>query len=82
MDNMLKPVVESAGYRVVRSGEPGSDAADIVILAEDEDAPPAAGEARVVRLRSEPSGRKDGSIHRYDRAALLGALGGPKRKKG
>jgi two-component system chemotaxis sensor kinase CheA len=82
MDNMLKPVVESAGYRVVRSGEPGSEAADIVILTEDEDSPPAAGEARIVRLRSEPSGRKDGSIHRYDRAALLGALGGPKRKKG
>ena len=41
------------------------------------------GKARIVRLRSDvaQSGGKDGSIHRYDRAALIGALGSRKRKK-
>jgi two-component system chemotaxis sensor kinase CheA len=77
MENILRPIVESAGYRVARAGEPGADTAQVIILAEDEAAPPVEGEAKVVRLRSDMkrSGRKDGSIHRYDRAALLGALG-------
>jgi two-component system chemotaxis sensor kinase CheA len=83
MDTILRPIVESAGYCVLRAGEEGADRADIVILAEDEPPPPAAGDARIVRLRSEVarSGGKDGSIHRYDRAALIGALGGRKRGK-
>jgi two-component system chemotaxis sensor kinase CheA len=84
MDNILRPIVESAGYRVVRPGEPDAERADIVIVSEGEAAPPAADSAHVVRLRSEiaPSGKKDDSIHRYDRAALLGALGARARAKG
>jgi two-component system chemotaxis sensor kinase CheA len=84
MDNILRPIVESAGYRVLRPGEPGADAAQIVIVSEGQAPPAAAENARVLRLRSEiaPSGKKDDSIHRYDRAALLGALGARARGKG
>jgi hypothetical protein len=83
MDTILRPIVESAGYCVLRAGEPGSDRADILILAEDEAPPSPAGDARIVRLRSDVtrSGGKDGSIHRYDRAALIGALGSRKSGK-
>jgi two-component system, chemotaxis family, sensor kinase CheA len=84
MDNILRPIVESAGYRVLRSGDAGAEAADVVVLnAGEEDAGPK-GPAKVLRLRSdiERSGRKDDSIHRYDRAGLLSALGSLARKKG
>ena len=69
METFLRPIVESAGYRVVRSGEPGSDAADVAILGEHCDAP----SGRFVRLTASPD-TGGGAIHRYDRAALLGAL--------
>ena len=84
MDNILRPIVESAGYRVLRAGEPGAEGAKVIILAEDEAEPAAGGAAQILRLRAEPapSGRKDGSIHRYDRAALLGALGRHKKARG
>ncbi len=83
MDTILRPIVESAGYSVLRAGEKGAESADIVIVTEDEAPPPLAGDARIVRLRSEVgrSGGKDGSIHRYDRAGLIGALGSRKRGK-
>jgi two-component system chemotaxis sensor kinase CheA len=74
IDNMLRPLIESLGYRIVAAADGVS--ADVVIAtaeAEDE-APPSAG--RVLRIRSRPevSGRKDDSIYRYDRAALIDAL--------
>ena len=80
MDTILRPIIESAGYRVLRAGDPGSEAAEMVILSDDDSAPPVAGQARILRLRSDlgDAGGKDGSIHRYDRAALLGALGSRK----
>ncbi|QAY78626.1 chemotaxis protein CheA [Sphingosinicella sp. BN140058] len=74
MDTFLRPLIESAGYRVARVGEAAS--ADLVIVDEAADAP-AVTAARILKLRAspEPGGAKDDSIHRYDRAALLGALG-------
>lgn len=83
MDNILRPIIESAGYCVVRTGEQGADRADVVIIAEDEAPPIESGDAVIVRLRSDlaSAGGKDGSIHRYDRAALIGALGNRKRGK-
>ncbi|MGZ8998403.1 MAG: chemotaxis protein CheW, partial [Allosphingosinicella sp.] len=83
MDTILRPIVESAGYCVVRAGEQGADRAEIIILAEDETPPSVGEDATIVRLRSDiaRSGGKDGSIHRYDRAALIGALGNRKRGK-
>jgi len=84
MDNILRPIVESAGYRVIHAGEPGAETADVVILNAEEDAAPPDGAAQVLRIRLaiERSGKKDDSIHRYDRNALLGALGRAARKGG
>ncbi|HEX6742279.1 MAG TPA: hypothetical protein VF079_10870, partial [Sphingomicrobium sp.] len=71
MQNMLRPNVEAAGYRVIGDGEEGD--ADIVIAAQGDDV---AGAAHTIRLRAEPepAGKKDDSIYRYDRAGLLMAL--------
>jgi two-component system chemotaxis sensor kinase CheA len=83
MDSILRPLIESAGYDVVASGAPGSEAASIVIAgAEADEAAPPAG-ARLVRIRAEAEGEED-SVHRYDREALLAALAGegqPKRRR-
>ena len=75
METMLRPIVESAGYRVVASGTPEAEAAEILILADGEP-DLGGGSARIVRLRSDPqpADKEDDSIHRYDRAALIGAL--------
>jgi two-component system chemotaxis sensor kinase CheA len=65
IDNMLRPLIESLGYRIALSGE----AADVVIAREEDEAPAA---ANVVRLRAAAEGKT--GIYRYDRAALIGAL--------
>jgi len=81
MQNMLRPIVEAVGYRVV--GEDHEGEADLVVTSQDK-----AGDAKAARkivLRSEPeaSGKGDETIYRYDRAGLLMALksagGGPRR---
>lgn len=71
MQNMLRPIVEAAGYRVVSDLE---SEADLAILSEVSKGDALA--ARTIRLRSEPdpASAKDQSIYRYDRAALLMAL--------
>ena len=70
MQNMLRPIVEAAGYRVV--GDEDECEADLVIASQGEkiDA------TRAIFLRSdpEPKGKTDHSIYRYDRAGLLMAL--------
>lgn len=73
MQNMLRPLIEAAGYRVV--GDAEDDVADIVIASLGEDLPDNAGD-RTIWLRTEPeaSGTSDKSIYRYDRAGLLIAL--------
>jgi two-component system chemotaxis sensor kinase CheA len=85
LDTILRPVIESAGYRVVRDGDAGAEAAETAIsLAEESVAAPALPpSARIVRLRAraEPLGENDDSIHRYDREAILKALAGPPRPK-
>jgi two-component system chemotaxis sensor kinase CheA len=70
MQNMLRPIIEAAGYRVVHGGE---GAADLIIASQGEDVGDA---ARAIYLRSdpEPASKKDDSIYRYDRAGLLMAL--------
>ena len=79
MQNMLRPIVEAAGYRVVTESEDVE--ADLAILSDASTESPA---ARTIRLRAEPdpASAKDETIYRYDRAALLMALksaGGGKR---
>ena len=66
MANMLKPLVESLGYRVVAAGE-GIEA-DIRI----------AGEGETLQIEGDDGA---GAIHRYDRAALLTALSRGARRK-
>lgn len=72
MQNMLRPIVEAAGYRVV--SEADELEVDLAILTDPAAEDSAA--ARTIRLRSEPdpASKKDESIYRYDRAALLMAL--------
>jgi two-component system chemotaxis sensor kinase CheA len=73
MQNMLRPIVEAAGYRVVGDGDDGH--ADLVIASQGAEID---GELakKTIWLRTEPeaSGKKDDSIYRYDRAGLLMAL--------
>jgi two-component system chemotaxis sensor kinase CheA len=71
MQNMLRPIVEAAGYRVV--GDEHEGAADLVIASEGE-ALAAAAAARKILLRAERDGDDGTSIYRYDRAGLLMAL--------
>jgi two-component system chemotaxis sensor kinase CheA len=73
MQNMLRPLVEAAGYRVIDDAE--EEEADVVIASVGEDLPEE-GVDRTIWLRTEPeaAGRKDESIYRYDRAGLLMAL--------
>ncbi|MET0269335.1 MAG: chemotaxis protein CheA, partial [Sphingomonas sp.] len=72
---VLRPLVEQAGYRVAFAGEDEAAEADVVLAGCDD--PVAAWPAApVVRLRaSERAETDDGSIWRYDRAGLSAALG-------
>jgi two-component system chemotaxis sensor kinase CheA len=71
MQNMLRPIVEAAGYIVI--GETDELIPDLVIASDGQ--PVEAGEAaRVIVLRSDPDGEDSDSIYRYDRAGLLMAL--------
>ena len=80
MQNMLRPIVEAAGYKVVGDGEDCE--ADLSIVSDG--SAEAAPDGRTIRLRSDPdAGGDDTSIYRYDRAGLLMALksvGGGRRK--
>jgi two-component system chemotaxis sensor kinase CheA len=82
MQNMLRPLVEAAGYRVI--DDPEEETADVVIASLGEELPEDSA-GKTIWLRSEPeaSGKKDQSVYRYDRAGLLMALksaGGGKAK--
>ncbi len=85
LDTILRPVIEAAGYRVLREGDPGAEgAATLIGLAEESVTEPLLpASARFVRLRAqpEPLGAEDDSIHRYDRDAILKALAGPARRR-
>jgi two-component system, chemotaxis family, sensor kinase CheA len=72
MQHMLRPIVESVGYRVVGDDHEGE--ADLVIASQGSEA--GAKARRKIVIRSEPDafGAKDDSIYRYDRAGLLMAL--------
>ena len=73
MQNMLRPIVEAAGYRVV--GESDEVPADLVIAAQGAAVDTEAAK-QTIWLRADPDarGKKDDSIYRYDRAGLLMAL--------
>lgn len=73
---VLRPLVEGAGYRVAFAGEVSADAADIVITTEGETIDPSLPKGRVLRLRSDMAspGADADSVYRYDRAGLMAAL--------
>jgi two-component system chemotaxis sensor kinase CheA len=73
MQNMLRPLVEAAGYRVIDDAE--EERADVVIASIGEEQPEEVTE-KTIWLRTEPEAawKKDESIYRYDRAGLLIAL--------
>jgi two-component system chemotaxis sensor kinase CheA len=73
MQNMLRPIIEAAGYRVV--GDDDTSDVDLVIASQGEEIPEeAAGHTIWLRPEPEAAGKKDHSIYRYDRAGLLMAL--------
>jgi len=71
MQNMLRQIVEAAGYRVVGDGE---EPVDLVIAPQGSEIPDDAKQTIWLRSDAESSGKKDDSIYRYDRAGLLLAL--------
>ena len=71
MQNMLRPIIEAAGYRVVSAESEAP--ADLVIASQGDEVGDNA-HAIYVRSNPEPAGKKDESIYRYDRAGLLMAL--------
>jgi len=72
MQNMLRPIVEAAGYRVIGDVD---EPADLVIASQGSDVSgDEAGQTIWLRSEAEASGKKDSSIYRYDRAGLLMAL--------
>ncbi|HET6535696.1 MAG TPA: chemotaxis protein CheA, partial [Sphingomicrobium sp.] len=73
MQNMLRPIVEAAGYRVVGDEHDGD--ADLVIASQGADVGQDAAKKTIwLRAAPEASGKKDESIYRYDRAGLMMAL--------
>jgi two-component system chemotaxis sensor kinase CheA len=68
---ILRPLVEANGYRVVFDGEQAQGEVALVIAYDA--AEPGDRDCPVVRLSSRREGG-DGSIYRYDRAALVDAL--------
>jgi two-component system chemotaxis sensor kinase CheA len=77
MRTFVQPMLETAGYRVTLDANETAD----VVLALDSAADAHAAKAPVVRLRSKRGCEGDGSIWRYDRDALLGALASVARGK-
>jgi two-component system chemotaxis sensor kinase CheA len=71
MQNMLRPIVEAAGYLVI--GEADELIPDLIIACDRAPAEAADG-ARTIVLRSDPDGEDATSIYRYDRSGLLMAL--------
>ncbi|MEQ7872646.1 chemotaxis protein CheA [Sphingomonas sp. ASV193] len=73
IQNMLRPIIEAAGYRVVDEAHDGP--ADIGIVTDGAEAPTAGGQGRLIHLAADPD-QADGKdrLYRYDRAGLLMAL--------
>jgi len=72
METFLKPALEASGYRCV-SRVPAGETATVALAMEGTGA--ALPGVPMLRLRREPGARiGDGSIYRYDRAALIAAL--------
>ncbi|MXP11150.1 chemotaxis protein CheA [Pseudoblastomonas halimionae] len=71
---LLRPLVEAAGYRVIGEDDEGEASIALAAVENGEGAPRA---GRVIWLRETPEANENAphSIYRYDRAGLLAALG-------
>ena len=79
MRDVLRPIVEAAGYRTAFAGEAGEVSGAVARLIADRgegEAEAASAGAPVIRLRATPDAPPDspGSVYRYDRGALIAAL--------
>lgn len=77
MREMLRPLVEQAGYRVAFGPRAGEVPAVTIVAAERAaSSPSASSHAPVIRLRAEreEGGAPPGSLYRYDRPGLMAAL--------
>ena len=77
MRDVLRPIVEQAGYRVSYEAEVAGGAPAVMVLAgERQPEAPSPGSAPVVRLRAttDETASSAGSIYRYDRYGLIAAL--------
>ncbi|MBA3835919.1 MAG: chemotaxis protein CheW, partial [Sphingomonas sp.] len=72
MQNLLRPIVEAVGYRVV--GDEHEGETDLVIATDGKPADTKGSRKIVLRSAPDAAGDDDGSIYRYDRAGLLMAL--------
>ncbi len=79
VQNMLRPIVEAAGYKVVGNGS--DTPADLAIISGAEQLS-AHSAARTIRLRSSPDEAAKGSVYRYDREELMLALAAGSRNSG
>ena len=72
MQNMLRPIIEAAGYIVIGDGH---DLIPDLVIRSDGQAKSESGSARVLTLATDPEAA-DGNekIYRYDRAGLMMAL--------
>jgi two-component system chemotaxis sensor kinase CheA len=72
---VLRPLVEAAGYRVAMAGDPDEDQAEIMI-GSGPSTTFFAPVMPVIRLRPglDPQGANDDSVYRYDRIGLIEAL--------
>jgi two-component system chemotaxis sensor kinase CheA len=73
---VLRPLVEAAGYRAVFDGEADAGDAQVVIAVEGQAPGDDVPEGRLLRLRNDISARgaDPASVYRYDRAGLMSAL--------
>ncbi len=72
MQNMLRPIVEAAGYLVIN--EHDELVPDLIIAADSHSIDDAHADRTLVLRADKDSAADDGSIYRYDRAGLLLAL--------
>jgi two-component system chemotaxis sensor kinase CheA len=69
---ILRPLLEAAGYRVGFAGSEVEAQPDIILAGSGPVHSAAA--APVIQLRAELAGGQDGSVYRYDRVGLLSAI--------
>ncbi|MBB5687155.1 chemotaxis protein CheA [Sphingobium boeckii] len=73
---VLRPLVEAAGYRVAFAGDVSPEDADFVIASDDAPSALPAGSGKLLTLRKDLGNRDadPASVYRYDRAGLMSAL--------